>query len=157
MLGRLTTAIGELPSSCTQVLPNVNTLLSDAKNLDFIDASPGASGSETVAQVAPTLAAYNPSGPLSSIVSGTYAVTLNGPGNSISNVVLLSSNFWATDSYGNNANYSVGQGTALVHELLHYVTQYSDPAFVQNYGISVPQGASYSSAISAWLQNGCKN
>ena len=58
---------------------------------------------------------------------------------------------------GNNSNYEVGQGTDLLHELLHYATQLSDDAFVQAYGIQLQPGEKSSPAISRWLQHDCKN
>jgi hypothetical protein len=56
---------------------------------------------------------------------------------------------------GNNRNFLIGQGTVLVHELLH-ATQLSDNAFVKTYGIALNDETS-SAEISRWLQDECKN
>ena len=64
--------------------------------------------------------------------------------------------FFLDPVQGNNANLSVGQGTVLVHELLHFATQLDDNAFVGTYGIAL-QGETASSAISRWLQSNCNN
>jgi RHS repeat-associated protein len=154
---RLIMAIQDLGANCQSVLPSQSILLQDASQLTFIDAEPSASGGQTVAQAAANLAPYNPSGTLSSITGGTSAVTLNGPNASISNVVLLGTQFFMDPAYGNNANFSFGQGTVLVHELLHYATQLGDAAFVSNYNIALQPNETASSAIGEWLQNGCKN
>jgi hypothetical protein len=150
-----------LGANCQKVLPAQQTLLTDANNLTFYDARSSASGSQTVAQVAPALASYNPAGSLQSIVGGSSAVTLNGPPNegsslSISNTVILGPQFFLDPAQGNNSNFTIGQGTVLVHELLHYATQLRDNAFVNAYGIAL-DGETSSSAISRWLQSDCKN
>jgi hypothetical protein len=155
------TAVKNLDPNCQKVLSAHNisrqTLLNDATTLNFINASPNASGSESVAQIAPALAPYNLPGSLQSIVRGGNAVTLFGPNNSISNTVLLGAQFFLDPLQGNNANYTFGQGTVLVHELLHYASQLTDPQFVINFGILMNGQQSYSSAISTWLQNHCNN
>jgi len=110
-----------------------------------------------VAQVAPSLAPYNSPDNLASIVGSNNAITLNGPSNSISGTVLLGTQFWMDPATGSNANFSFGQGIVLVHELLHFATQLNDAQFVSQYGIQQVQYESASSAISTWLQNGCKN
>jgi RHS repeat-associated protein len=159
----MTNAIKSLGSNCQKVLPDQQTLLTDARDLNYVDARSGASGSQTIAQVAPNLAAYNGSGSLQSITTGMGAVILYGPPNgasaSISSTVILGQQFWLDPPQGNNANFQVGQGVVLIHELLHYATQLSDDAFVTKYGVQVQSGTleSTSSAISRWLQNDCKN
>jgi hypothetical protein len=149
--------ISNLTGDCHKVLPAGQTLLEDAANLTFFDARSSGSGNQTVAQVAPSLAPYNPSGTLQSLVGGNNALTLNGPGSSISNIVLLGLQFFMDPAQGNNSDFSVGQGTVLVHELLHFATQLNDDKFVSQYGIQQQPYESASSAISRWLQNGCKN
>ena len=156
---RLQTAIQQLHGDCLTVLPSKQQLLSDAEDLQFFDAQSTASGSQSVAQIAPGLAPYNAPGSLQSIVKG-YAVTLDGPPNgsapSISSTVLLGSNFFATSPESNASTSTVGQGIVLVHELLHYAVQMGDDQFASSYKIDL-QGDTPSSAISRWLQNGCKN
>jgi RHS repeat-associated protein len=154
---RLRQAIADLGSNCAKILPDEATLLADAKELRFVDSQPSANGNLTVAQIAPGLAPYNPSGTLSSIVGSDNAVTLTGSQNTISNTVLLGAQFFLDPITGNNANYEVGQGTVLLHELLHYPTQMGDSSFVSNYGITLQQFESPSSAISRWLKNDCNN
>jgi RHS repeat-associated protein len=158
-LGTLKATIQNLGPNCQKVLPSEQTLLTDASQLQFLDAqTESTTGNQTIAQAAANLAPYNPPGTLSSVLGGNNAITLNGPNNSISNTVLLSSQFFLDPVYGSNANFSVGQGVVLLHELLHYATQLGDAAFVSQYGITKQdQYESNSSAISAWLQNGCKN
>jgi hypothetical protein len=120
-----------------------------------------ASGSQTVAQITPNLAPYNPSGSIESIVGTSDAVILfgppNGPAKSISSTVILGKQFFLDPTEGVNSNMSVGQGTVLVHELLHYAVQMGDDAFASSYGIGKLENESSSSAINRWLQNGCKN
>ena len=158
VLPALKQAINSLSANCQKVLPSQQTLLAEANDLKFFDARPTASGNQTVAQIAPDLAPYNPSGTLQSIAGGsTDATILNGPNGSISNTVLLGSQFFLDPVQGNNANYSVGQGIVLVHELLHYGTQLGDAQFVGKYNINLLVGDSNSSAINRWLQNDCKN
>ena len=150
-------AIQDLGANCQSILPSQDTLLQDAADLTFINAEPSVSGGQTVSQVAPSLAPYNPTGSLQSIVSGASAVILDGPSGSIGSVVLLGTQFFMDPAYGNNSNFSFGQGTVLLHELLHFATQLGDAAFASTYNIKVQQNESASSAISEWLQNGCKN
>jgi RHS repeat-associated protein len=158
---RLRAAIGELAGDCQKVLPSQQTLLDDAKDLQFFDARATASGNQTVAQIAPALAPYNPSGTLQTIVGGANAVILTGPPNgsasSISSTVVLGLQFFLDPETGKNSNFSVGQGTVLIHELLHYGVQMGDDLFVSSYGIKQQQYESSSSAINRWLQNDCKN
>src|SRR5271157_4556526 len=143
----LTQAISGLTGNCAQLF-NQQDLLNDAKDLQFFDARSSGSGNQTVAQIAPGLAPYNSSGTLQSIVGSANAVTLNGPGGSISADVLLGSQFFADPVTGNNANFSVGQGMVLVHEALHYFTQLDDAGFVKQYGIQ-PDAKSNESNSSA--------
>jgi RHS repeat-associated protein len=159
--GALLSAITELGENCRKVLPSEQQLRANANDITFYDARPEASGGLTVAQINSSLAPYNPTGNLSSMLSGNGAVILYGPPNgttlSISNTVLLGANFFAASWQGNNANFAVGQATFLIHELLHYSTQMDDEAFVRGYGIThQDQYESNSSAISRWLQNDCK-
>jgi RHS repeat-associated protein len=153
----LNSTITSLDPQCSKVLPGTDVLLKDAGQLNFFDARASADGNKTVPQIAPALAAYNPTGTLQSIVGGANAVTLNGAKGSISNTILLGNQFFLDDIYGNNANYSVGQTAVLLHELLHYATQLGDDAFVSKYGIQPQQYESSSSAINRWLQNDCRN
>ncbi len=154
----LNQAVKNLGKNCKKILPTQQTLLADAKDLKFIDARPSASGARTVAQIAPSVTAYNSSGSLQSLVGGAAAVILwGGSHGEISNTVLLGEQFFRNPVQGNNANYSVGQGTVLVHELLHYATQLGDDRFVDTYGITLQKYESSSAAISRWLQNDCKN
>jgi len=108
------------------------------------------------------LAPYNPTGSLSGLVGGTYARILDGPSgvnNGVSNYVLLGTNFFSSPVTGSDSNLTVGQGTTLVHEFLHFYTGDNDANFVRDYGITVDTGAmeTASSAINRWLQNGCTN
>jgi RHS repeat-associated protein len=156
-LTQLELTIGMLGIQCTKVLPSAVVLVKDAGQLKFFDARPSADGDKSVGQIAPALAAYNPANTLQNIVGGDNAVTLNGANGSISSTILLGKQFFLDDVYGNNANYSVGQTTVLLHELLHYATQLGDDAFASKYGIKAQQYETNSSAINRWLQNDCKN
>jgi RHS repeat-associated protein len=157
----LRAAIYDLNGNCANVLPNQQTLLADATDLQFVDARANASGNQTVAQIAPALSPYNPPGTLQTMLGGANALILFGPPNgsasSISNTVILGQQFFLDPPTGVNSNYSVGQGTVLLHELLHYAVQMGDDLFVSDYGITQGQFESSSSAINRWLQNDCKN
>ena len=160
--GRLRTAIGRLKGNCIKVLPDKQTLLSDAGDLQFFDARATSSGNLTVRQVTPNLAPYNPSGTLQTMLGGANAQILYGPPNGsaniISSTVILGDQFFLDPASGNNSNLAVGQGTVLVHELLHYAVQMGDDLFVSSYNIKYQdQYESSSSAINRWLQNDCNN
>jgi hypothetical protein len=156
-LALLKLTINSLGPECTKVLPTADVLRMNADELSFFDARSSADGNKTIAQIAPALAAYNPTGTLQGIVGGDNAVTLYGASGSISSRVLLGNQFFLDDVYGNNKNFSVGQTAVLLHELLHYAAQRGDDQFVSAYGISRQQYESSSSAINRWLQNDCKN
>ena len=80
----------------------------------------------------------------------------NGSASSISSTVILGLQFFLDPETGRNSNFSVGQGTVLIHELLHYAVQMGDDLFTSTYKIARQQNESSSSAINRWLQNDCK-
>ena len=144
--------IKDLGPGCKRALPSQKTLLKKADNLVFWNGSSSGMGGVQISQLLPDIAPYNQqnsanNSTLGSIVGDSNAVTLWGPNGSISDNVDLGNNFYSSNSSK--------QQTTLLHELLHYATQFDDNGFVQQYGIQPAPYESSSAAISDWINHDC--
>ena len=138
-----------LGPNCQKVLPSYQTLLSDARALNFWDAR--VNGNVEQSSI-PGVDPYpHANSTLGQAVAGANAAILLGPGGSISNQVVLGLGFFTENA--------ALQGITLLHELLHYATQENDAQIDATYGVVYTGNTvnAASSAFSAWLANDCNN
>jgi hypothetical protein len=127
----LVSEINNLSANCQKALPEKATLLSDAKDLKFLDARTSAG--------------------LAADLGGNNAIDLwldpSNPSLGLSPNIVVGQKFFGFDPGR--------QGLTLLHELLHYATQLDDRQFDISHSIVPQVGQSWSAALTDWLSNDC--